>query len=176
MKNVCVLAVLVGMIALAGCSNSKLTACQTENESLKGNVSVLQQELQSAKDAVGKKDKTIEDLKAENVQMQTKAMEGIKTMMERQSAKDQEVKDKLTAAQKENTNLRAQLEQAKTQLNQAMESQSTKDQEVKDKLTAAQKENTNLRAQLEQAKAQLNQTMEKLKATSTPAPAPAPAD
>lgn len=119
MKKLCAFTVLTAMLFLLGCNNSELVNCQQENQSLQSNISLMQQELAAAKSAVEKKDKTIEDLRSENVQMQTKAMESIRTMMERQAAKDQEIKDKLAAAQQQNSELQKQLEQLKAELNQA---------------------------------------------------------
>ena len=109
---------LSSVLFLIGCENSELVNCQEENQAMLSNVSLLQQDLNAAKAAVEKKDKTIEDLQSENVQMQTKAMESIKTMMEKQAVKDQELKDKLAVATKQNTELKNQLEQTKAQLDQ----------------------------------------------------------
>jgi chromosome segregation ATPase len=121
MKKVCAVAVLSSVLFLMGCGNSKLDKCRQEKESLQSNVSLLQQEALAAKEAVAKKDKTIEDLRSENTQMQTQAMESIKTMMEKQAAKDKEVKDKLTAAQQQIADLQKQLDQAKTERDQAVQ-------------------------------------------------------
>lgn len=137
MKTLCAVAVLSTML-LAGCGNSELKNCQQENQTLQSNVKLLQQELLAAKEAVSAKDKTIQDLQSENVQMQTKAMESIKTMMEKQAAKDQELKDKFAVAQKQAADLQMQLDQTKAQLSQTQAERDQAQQQLKTAAPAGQ--------------------------------------
>jgi outer membrane murein-binding lipoprotein Lpp len=119
MKKLYAVAVLSAVVLLAGCQNPELVNCQQENQSLQASVSVLQQDLNAAKEALAKKDKVVENLRSENIDLQNKAMEGIKTMMERQAAKDQELKDKLAATQQQLKQLTEQLAKTTQELDRA---------------------------------------------------------
>lgn len=119
MKKLYAAAVLSAIVLLAGCQNPELVNCQEENQSLQASVSALQQDLNAAREAVAKKDKSIQDLRSENVDLQNKAMESIKTMMERQAAKDQELKDKLATTQQQLKQLTEQLAQTTQELDRS---------------------------------------------------------
>jgi chromosome segregation ATPase len=116
MKKLFAVLMLSAVVLLAGCQNPELINCQEENQSLQASVSALQQDLNAAKEALTKKDKTIENLRSENVDMQNKAMESIKTMMERQAVKDQELKDKLASAQQQAKQLTGDLARSTQEL------------------------------------------------------------
>lgn len=123
MQKLCTIVTLTIVLFLLGCGKSELANCQQENQTLQSSISLMQQEIAAAKSAVEKKDKTIEDLRAENLQMQTKAMEGIQTMMAKQDARDKEMKAKLATAEQQNKDLQQQIEQLKTQLQEAEQKQ-----------------------------------------------------
>jgi predicted RNase H-like nuclease (RuvC/YqgF family) len=88
MKKASILVVLIAAVCLVGCENKDLATCQQEKQT-------LQQQIDQAQAAIAEKDKKMETMKAENTEMQTKAMESIKTMMEKQAAQDNKLKQKL---------------------------------------------------------------------------------
>lgn len=136
MKKAFSILAFFGLLFAVGCENPELMNCQQENQTLQSNVLLMQQELAATKAAVDKKDKTIEDLRSENVLMQTKAMESIRTMMEKQAAQDQELKEKLTAAQQQNKDLQQQLEKTKAEISQAQQQVQELQQQVQRQPTA----------------------------------------
>ena len=95
MKIAGLLTVMVVAVCLVGCENAELVTCQQEK-------TVLQGQLDQANNQ-------IEALKAENVEMQTKAMESITTMMQKQAKKDEELKKNLADAKAELKNVKDQL-------------------------------------------------------------------
>jgi len=88
MKTVSLLAVVAIAVCLIGCENAELVSCQQDKDLLQG-------QLDQATAATAKRDAQIEALKTENTEMQTKAMESITTIMTKQAAKDNELKQKL---------------------------------------------------------------------------------
>lgn len=102
MKNVGLLGIMVTFVLLAGCQDAQLMNCQQESQ-------VLQTQLDQANATVAKKDKMIENLKGEIQTINQKAMEGIRTILEKQSAKDEELRNKLKAKEAEITELQQKL-------------------------------------------------------------------
>lgn len=88
MKTVSLFAVLAIAVCLIGCEDPKLVTCQQEKD-------VLQGQLDQANAVITEKDTNIEALKTKNAEIQTKAMESITTIMTKQAAKDNELKQKL---------------------------------------------------------------------------------
>ncbi|RKY05035.1 MAG: hypothetical protein DRP56_09370 [Planctomycetota bacterium] len=88
MKTVSLFAVLAIAVCLIGCEDPKLVTCQQEKDALQG-------QLDQANATITEKDTNIEALKAENTEIQTKAMESITTIMTKQAAKDSQLKEDL---------------------------------------------------------------------------------
>lgn len=123
MKTLSLLSALLLAVCVVGCENSELVTCQQEKE-------VLQGELDQANATITKKDTKIENLETENVEMQTKAMESIQVMMNKQAEKDKELEgiiddlkaqnkmkqDRITELEIENKNLQGLCEQTKASL------------------------------------------------------------
>ena len=95
MKAISFLAALCVVVCLIGCENTELVNCQ--------------QSLEQATATIAEKDSKIEALKVENTDMQTKAMENITTMMQKQDAKDKQVKKELADTKEQLNSLKAQL-------------------------------------------------------------------
>ncbi|MEN8128055.1 MAG: hypothetical protein ABFR90_09665 [Planctomycetota bacterium] len=81
MKTVSLLSVLMIAVCLVGCQDSELATCQQEREALQ--------------EQVTEKDNQISTLKAENVEIQTKAMESIATIMQKQAKRNDQLKDSI---------------------------------------------------------------------------------
>src|SRR5210317_1965536 len=92
MKIVSLFSMIVVAVCLVGCGNPELDTCQQENSSLQG-------QLDQSQAAITERDKQIEALQAKNVEIQNKAMESITTMMTKQAAADEKLKNELTEAQ-----------------------------------------------------------------------------
>ena len=90
MKTLSLLTVLAISICLIGCENTELINCQQEKD-------LLQSQLDQTNATIAQKDSQIEALKAENTEVQKKAMEAVSTMMTKQAAKDKELKNNLDA-------------------------------------------------------------------------------
>ena len=88
MKTVSLFAVLAIAVCLIGCENAELVTCQQDKDLLQG-------QLDQANTTIAEKDSNIEALKTENTEIQTNAMESITTIMTKQAAKDNELKQKL---------------------------------------------------------------------------------
>ncbi|OQY05433.1 MAG: hypothetical protein B6I25_05645 [Planctomycetales bacterium 4572_13] len=88
MKIVSLFVVLAITVCLVGCENAELVNCQQEKDLLQG-------QLDQVNTAITEKDTTIEALKTENTEIQTKAMESITTIMTKQAAKDSQLKQDL---------------------------------------------------------------------------------
>jgi hypothetical protein len=99
MKIVSLFAVLAIAVCLVGCENAELVTCQQDKDLLQG-------QLDQANTAIMEKDANIEALKANNIEDQNTAMKSITTMMTKQAAKDNELKEKLAQKEREVTCLR----------------------------------------------------------------------
>ena len=75
-------------VCVIGCENSELIDCQQDREVLEG-------QLDEANAAVAKKDAEIEKLQADNLEAQTKAMEGISSIITKEQAQKEELKSKM---------------------------------------------------------------------------------
>ena len=101
MKHVLAVMVVAALVALAGCENTQLMECQGQN-------AALQAQVETANAAVAEKEKQIEKLQAENVDMQNTAMQSITTMMTKQAEKDKQIKDQLAQSQQQVKDLKQQ--------------------------------------------------------------------
>jgi len=101
MKIAGLLSIMVVAMSLVGCENSELISCQQEQQVLTMQTNALEQQLEQAKSAITERDGQIEQLKIENTNIQTKAMESISTMMQKQAAADEKLKKELSDAQEE---------------------------------------------------------------------------
>lgn len=92
MKKIGLLGILMMFALLAGCEdaqkNQQLATCQQEKQQ-------IQVQLDQANSIIQQKDLQIEKLKGEVRNINQKALESIRTMMERQNAKDIELKNNL---------------------------------------------------------------------------------
>ncbi|MHC5082470.1 MAG: hypothetical protein ACYTET_00825 [Planctomycetota bacterium] len=121
--------VLAGIVCcLIGCENAELVTCQEDNQTLQAEVDDLQVKLDKANDGIIKKNEKIEKMKADNVEMQTKAMQGIQSMMMKQGERDIQNKNQIKELQtnneelqKQNKMLQKQIGTLKAELNEAKE-------------------------------------------------------
>jgi chromosome segregation ATPase len=95
MKTLSLLGAVVLAALLAGCENPELVACQEEKQVLQTRNDGIQQQLDEANAVITQKDEQIKKLKIENTEMQTKAMESIQTMLQKQAAADEKLKKQL---------------------------------------------------------------------------------
>ena len=109
MKTVSLFAVLAIAVFLIGCENPELVSCQQEKDLMQG-------QLDQANTIITEKDTNIEALKTENTEMQTKAMESITTIMTKQAARDNELKQKLVERAKQIQDLEAKVAALETQI------------------------------------------------------------
>ncbi len=99
MKKVSLLGILAVVILMAGCGEDpKLTTCQQENTD-------LQAKLAKAASTIEQNELMIDKLKAENTEVQKKALESIRTIMEKQNAVTVEKNNKLKAEQEKTKEL-----------------------------------------------------------------------
>jgi outer membrane murein-binding lipoprotein Lpp len=83
MKTAVIGAVMVGLFLICGCEDTQLVQCQKENTTLKA-------DLQKANAQVTAADAKVEELKKKDQETQTKALDAIRTMLEKQEAKSRE--------------------------------------------------------------------------------------
>lgn len=147
MKKTGVGVVLMAALFLVGCESKELVTCREDNQTLQAQAATLQQQLTQTKAAVQQKDADIAKIKAENVDMQNKAMESIMNMLKKEE--DRSKKLQASIAQKD--------EQVKAEAQKTAASEQT----IKD-----------LQQQIDALKADLvkaNQAVETLKAQAAPA-------
>ena len=94
MKIAGLLLMLVVALGLVGCENSELITCQQQKQVLETQIEALQ---------------------TENVEIQNKAMESITTMMQKQAAADEKVKNQLADTKEELTEVKSKLSKQKTE-------------------------------------------------------------
>ena len=116
MKKMTLFVMLAVMALLVGCQSAQqkaeLTTCQQEKFDLQG-------QLEQANATIQQKDQAVEKQKAEIRELNQKALESIRTMMEKQNAKDVEVKNQLKAKQAEAATLQQQVNALQEQLKAA---------------------------------------------------------
>jgi 3-isopropylmalate dehydratase small subunit len=83
MKTAVIAVVMLGLFILCGCDNSQLTQCQQENAALKVEVQKAQADTNAAQTKM-------DELKKKDQETQTKALDAIRIMMEKQEAKNKE--------------------------------------------------------------------------------------
>ena len=83
MRTAAVAVVMLGLFILCGCQDTQLKKCQDENAALKADVQKAQADLTAAQAKV-------EELKKKDQETQTKALEAVRTMLEKQEAKNRE--------------------------------------------------------------------------------------
>ncbi len=104
--------IVIAAALLAGCNESEkvdteLVLCQQQ-------VQQLQAHLDQANQTIARKDEQIGGLQDEVREINQKALESIQVMMQKQSVKDTELKDKLTASQQEVKELQEKLSRMQT--------------------------------------------------------------
>ena len=72
------------IVLLTGCESQELVTCRQDKETLLNKTTALQQELDQAVAALQQKDAEIVKIKAQNIDMQNKAMESIMTMLKKE--------------------------------------------------------------------------------------------
>lgn len=111
MKKISLLAILLTAALLTGCkdvqTSEQLVTCQQEKQE-------VQSQLELANLSAQQKDEQIDKLKGEVREVNQKALESIRTMMERQNAEDIKLKTKLKDAE-------AQVQTLQTQVNELKE-------------------------------------------------------
>lgn len=109
---------LVAVVLLAGCQNAQkeaeIATCQQEKMDLQG-------QLDQANATIQQKDQNVEELKAKNRELNQKALESIRTMMEKQNAKDVEVKNQLKAKEAEAATLQQKTNELQQTINALQE-------------------------------------------------------
>ena len=115
MKIAGLLSMLMVALGLVGCENSELITCQQQKQVLETRTDDLKKQLDQAKSAITERDKQIEALQTENVEIQNKAMESITTMMQKQAAADEKVKKQLADTKEELTEVKSKLSEQKTE-------------------------------------------------------------
>lgn len=123
-------------VMLAGCENKDLLRCKEDNVRLTSQVSELQKQLADTQAALDKQ-------KAENIDLQNKAMESITTMLKKEQAQ----RDKLQAA----------LNESQAALNDCQQ----KHADTLNQLNALKAENEKLKADIDRLKAAATQAATK---------------
>lgn len=156
MKKISLLAILLTAALLTGCedvqTNEQLVTCQQEKQE-------VQSQLDLANLSVQQKDEQIDKLKAEVREVNQKALESIRTMMERQNAKDIELKNKLKDAEAQVQALQGQVTAKDTQI-QALQTQANEMKAKGDQADALQKQVNELKekaAQVETLQQKINE-------------------
>lgn len=150
MKYLKMFLIVIVMMAFIGCENAELIDCQQENDSLMAANNNLQRDVERGKQALAKQ-------KTDSEAMQTRAMQGITTMLTKQEKKTKELKAQTATAKKESEALRKQLVSA----NMAASKQV-------DAARAQAKANAKLNAQV----AELQKALEAAKKAAAPAAKP----
>ncbi len=101
MKKIGLLSMVIAFVLLAGCQDSQLSTCQEEKLALQG-------QLDEANTTIAQKDKKIEGLKDEVFKVNQKAFQSVRTMLEKQNAKDIERKKKIAELEAQVKQLQAQ--------------------------------------------------------------------
>ena len=147
MKKLGLLATLFVMALLTGCKdtqmNDQLVTCQQQKQ-------LVQSQLDSANQTVQQKDEQIDKLKGEVREVNQKALESIRTMMERQNAKDIELKNKLKDAEAQAQALQGQVTEKDAQI-QTLDKQVGKLKEKAAQVDALQQQLNQLKAAAEAA-------------------------
>jgi len=134
MRNGWIWVLAAAVVVLAGCENPELVTCHQDNQMLRTQADALAQQLSEASISLQQKDQQIEQIKAEHAEMQTKAMESIMAMLQKEGQRSKKLQD--TVAQKDRelkaaSEKTAALEQTIRQLQQEVNS-------LKDKMAAAE--------------------------------------
>jgi len=106
MKSVQILVVAVLAFMIFGCENAELVNCQEQNQ-------ILATDLDQAKAEIAKAGKDFAAYKQESEEMQTKAMAGITTMLQKQGVASKKLKASAAKANEKAGKLAKQLEAAK---------------------------------------------------------------
>jgi septal ring factor EnvC (AmiA/AmiB activator) len=83
MKTAAVVVVMLGLFMICGCGDAQLVGCQKENAALKADVQKADTQVKAA-------EAKIAELNKRDQETQTKALEAIRTMLEKQEAKSRE--------------------------------------------------------------------------------------
>lgn len=115
MKRLSVMLVTIVVLFLAGCQDTAMLDCHDQNIALQVTINDLQAQLAQAQKDVNTKQTRIENLRAENIDMQTYAMESIATMLQRLSAADEKMKSQLAESRKQVKELQGLVESMKAE-------------------------------------------------------------
>ena len=75
---------MAAAVILTGCESKELVTCRQDNEILQSQAAAIQQELEQTRMALQRKDAEVARIKADNADMQQKAMESIMTMLKKE--------------------------------------------------------------------------------------------
>ncbi len=133
MKKTVLLGVLASIVLLAGCGeNPKLTACQQEKADLQTQLDQANEAVQTKEAALAEKEATIDKLKADNTEVQKKALESIRTIMQKENKAKVDAKKKLDA---EKVKVK-ELQQKESELQQKVKKLQQKAAELEAEVTA----------------------------------------
>jgi chromosome segregation ATPase len=113
MKNLAVAAMLAGFVVLCGCENKQLVNCQAENSQLKAELDQAKAEVAAANEKVVKAETATADAKKKDQETQTKALEAIRTMLEKQQKVTNDLNASVKAKEGEIKTLQDQIAQMK---------------------------------------------------------------
>ena len=134
MKKISLFVMLAAVALLAGCQDTQreaeIATCQQEKMDLQG-------QLMQANATIRQKDQKVEELEGKNWELNQKALEGIRTMMEKQNAKDIELKNKLKAKEAEAATLQQKVNTLQEQLKTVKEATAVTAQTVETATEAA---------------------------------------
>lgn len=162
MKYLKMFLVVIVMMAFIGCENAELIDCQQENDSLMAANNNLQQQVERGKQALVKQKKDSEA-------MQTRAMQGITTMLTKQEQIANKFKAQTATAKKEANALRKQLGNAQAAAKTQADAVKAQANAAKEQAAA---ENAKLTAQV----AKLQEALEAAKKAEPPAVEPVVAE
>lgn len=129
MRNGFVLLLLLSLLVLTGCENKQLITCQNEKQVLESQTADLQQQLAQAWQTVEQRDQKIAEMKQKFDDAQTQALKSIQTMLEKQTAKTNEIKAQVQEKETAIKELTAQIDRLKQEI-------ARKDQQIQE-LTAS---------------------------------------
>ena len=127
MKKISLLVMLTAIAFLAGCQDAQkdaeIATCQQEKMDLQGQIAACQQgkldlqgQLDQANATIQQKEQKVENLQEKNRELNQKALESIRTMMEKQNAKDIELKNKLKSKDAEIVALQQKVKELQNRL------------------------------------------------------------
>jgi len=113
MKKLAVAVMLAGFVVLCGCENKELVSCQTENSQLKGELDRAKAAVDAETAKASAAEAAAAASKKQDQETQTKALNAIRTMLEKQQKVTDELKASVKAKDDEIKALQDQIAQMK---------------------------------------------------------------